>query len=159
MDRPRVYSPHIIQQRPAYGRKREDPIVNLSKDGKKKTYNVARLVALAFHGVPPDGMTVNHINCNWHDNRPENLEWVTMQANIDHARDHGIYPANIRSVTLESMDGIRYYFPNTVKACQFLNRNQHYLQKLKCQRKTTATNSDGQSFYIMNIGGDTHHSD
>ena len=159
MERPRVYSPHIIKQRPAYGRKREDPIVNLSKDGKKKTYNVARLVAMAFHGVPSDDMTVNHINCDWHDNRPDNLEWITIQENINHARDHGKYPANVRQVILEDTSGKQYCFKNMVQACQFLNRNQHYLQKLKCKRKTTATNSDGQSFYIINIGGDTYHSD
>ena len=43
---------------------------------------VHRLVAAAFHGRPSEGMQVNHINGVCMDNRPENLEYMTMQDNI-----------------------------------------------------------------------------
>lgn len=34
---------------------------------------------------------VNHKNCNKHDNRVANLEWVTWKENWEHGRDHGKY--------------------------------------------------------------------
>lgn len=59
-------------------------IVCLSKDGKSKAFGVHRLVASAFIPNPDGKNTVNHINCNRHDNRAENLEWLTWEENISH---------------------------------------------------------------------------
>jgi hypothetical protein len=47
--------------------------------------SVHRMVAMAFHGVPADGLEVNHINGIKTDNRPENLEWVTRLENVRHS--------------------------------------------------------------------------
>lgn len=60
--------------------------------GSQKLY-VHRLVAEAFHGAPQADMaykTVNHINGDKLDNRPENLEWATHKANAAHARKTGL---------------------------------------------------------------------
>jgi len=60
--------------------------------GSQKLY-VHRLVAEAFHGTPQDDMaykTVNHLNGDKLDNRPENLQWATYKTNNDHARDSGL---------------------------------------------------------------------
>ncbi len=65
-------------QRTAYS------IVCLSKDGKQKCFGVHQLVALAFLPNPKNKPQVNHINCNRHDNRAENLEWVTRDENLAH---------------------------------------------------------------------------
>lgn len=52
-----------------------------TKEHKRKTERIHRLVALAF--IPnPDGLPeVNHINCIRNDNRIENLEWVSRKDN------------------------------------------------------------------------------
>lgn len=47
------------------------------------TVRVHRIVATAFHGVPPTkGHVVDHIDTNKRNNRPENLRWVTRLENI-----------------------------------------------------------------------------
>lgn len=64
--------------------------VDLSKDDHKERFLIHRLVAFAFLGKPPyQDAHVNHKNFDGHDNRPENLEWVTPQENVDHAIRHG----------------------------------------------------------------------
>ncbi|MFG1501100.1 HNH endonuclease signature motif containing protein [Halobacteriovorax sp. XZX-3] len=43
---------------------------------------VHRIVATAFHGVPPqDDYIVDHIDTNCRNNRPENLRWITRLEN------------------------------------------------------------------------------
>ena len=53
----------------------------------RATWYVHRVVAETFLGGEHPGMDVNHKNGNKHDNRLENLEWVTRQENVIHARD------------------------------------------------------------------------
>lgn len=60
----------------------------LRPDGRKPmSICEHRMVALAFVDNPNPEVykTVNHINCDKYDNRPENLEWLDQQGQIDHA--------------------------------------------------------------------------
>lgn len=52
---------------------------------------VHQLVAEAFLGPCPEGCEVNHKDLDKLNNRPENLEYVTHQGNVDHAVAGGRY--------------------------------------------------------------------
>lgn len=57
----------------------------------RRKFRVHRIVAIAFHGLPPEGRPyVNHINGVPDDNRPENLEWVSPRGNHRHALATGL---------------------------------------------------------------------
>ena len=59
--------------------------VCLSKDGKKKKYLIHRLIMLHFVPNPSNLECVDHINRIKHDNRIENLRWVSKRDNIINA--------------------------------------------------------------------------
>ena len=64
--------------------------VNLHYDGNRKNYQIHRLVAMTFIPNPECKPEVNHKNGIKHDNRVENLEWVTGEENRKHAYDTGL---------------------------------------------------------------------
>tara|TARA_R110000824_G_scaffold325485_1_gene512394 strand:- start:125 stop:628 length:504 start_codon:yes stop_codon:yes gene_type:complete len=53
------------------------------RDGKQKMFLVHRLVAQTFIPNPDNKPEVDHINNNTHDNRLENLRWVTSLENSE----------------------------------------------------------------------------
>lgn len=58
--------------------------VGLSKEGKRKSLRVHRLVAEAFLKNPFNKPQINHINEIKTDNTVSNLEWVTQEENMNH---------------------------------------------------------------------------
>lgn len=64
--------------------------VNLKKKQIAKNQRVHRLVADSFIENPQNKPQVNHINGVKNDNRLENLEWVTLSENRQHAYDVGL---------------------------------------------------------------------
>jgi len=60
-------------------------IVSLSKDGKKHSITVHRLVLEAFVGPRPDGCVAHHKDRNCTNNALSNLEWATRS---EHSRLH-----------------------------------------------------------------------
>jgi hypothetical protein len=55
-----------------------------SSPKRPKSFLVHRLIAEAFLG--PSDLQINHKDGNKQNNRIENLEWVTVQQNVDHCR-------------------------------------------------------------------------
>jgi hypothetical protein len=66
--------------------------VGLHIDGKQKLIYLHKLLAEAFIPNPdPKKYTqVNHKDCNKQNNSLSNLEWVTHQENVQHARDNNL---------------------------------------------------------------------
>ena len=64
--------------------------VNLSSDGKTKSYFIHRIVAAAFVQNPDSKEFVNHKDGNKKNNCADNLEWCTRRENMAHAMSHGL---------------------------------------------------------------------
>ena len=86
--------------------------VSLRDDGQHITRYMHRLVADAFLEVDPalekngwdkTNLYVDHINCNKHDNRVENLEWVTPAENTKRAHKTGCVIPKMTEAQLEDV--------------------------------------------------------
>lgn len=55
--------------------------VSLVQNGIKKDYRVHRLVYMAFKGLIPEGMTIDHIDGNTKNNNISNLRCVSLSEN------------------------------------------------------------------------------
>lgn len=66
------------------------PHFTVGRNGKKRSICVHRLVALAFIPNPKNLAQVNHKNGIKTDNRVENLEWISVSQNINHAYATGL---------------------------------------------------------------------
>lgn len=96
---------------PRYGYVR----VGLSINGKSKGYFVHVLVLLAFKGRCPEGLESAHLNGVRHDNRIENLAYVTRKENHAHKKIHGTAQYGERQgqskLTEEAVQQIRLEYP------------------------------------------------
>lgn len=103
-----------------------DERVSLWKDGEEKTVLVSRLVALAWCEGYEDGMTVNHKDGNTLNNCSSNLEWVSLNGNINHAFDHCMYSTQ-KPCTLVSESGEETWYRSQAKASKSIGRSESYI--------------------------------
>ena len=119
--------------------------VSLWKNGTQKDWLVARLVAITFLGQPVgENNTVNHINGNRLDNRIENLEWLSLKKNIEHAFDNGLMP--YKKVRLFNND-CEMFFRSMSVASDYIGRSRGYISNQKQKGKTIKGN-DGKIYEI-----------
>lgn len=76
----------IIKQRIRNGYK----AVSLNKNGKSKSFNIHRLIAINFIKNENNKPCINHIDGNKLNNEIYNLEWVTHKENNNHAIKLGL---------------------------------------------------------------------
>lgn len=90
--------PRITTSRPMKGKllstatkdtKRYEKVC-LSYNGNYKYYKVHQVVARAFIDNPENKPQINHIDGNRHNNKVDNLEWVTSTENNSRAKKHGM---------------------------------------------------------------------
>ena len=93
-----IYPEGLIWSKPGKGRFLKQTVdkdgyhrVGLWQDGKGKFFSVHRLVAQAFIPNPDNKPDVDHWNQNTHDNRLENLRWVTA---LENGQNKGNYNTN-----------------------------------------------------------------
>lgn len=68
-------------------------MVRLYRDGGEwKQLRVCRLICEAFHGSPPVGYEVRHLNGHRSDDRADNLAWGTSAENSADMFRHGTAP-------------------------------------------------------------------
>lgn len=102
--------------------------VDLWKDGKNKTFLVARLVAYTFYekDINDHNTTVNHIDGNRFNNNLENLEIISLADNIRHAFNTGLMPYKKVKV-IRKGDNQEFIFRSMVKASEFIGMNKSYV--------------------------------
>lgn len=111
-------------------------LMDLYKEGKRRTWQVHTLVLTAFVGPCPDGMECLHRDGDPTNNRVENLRWGTSSQNrLDSVR-HGTHN-NARKTHCPS--GHEYTTENTYtypdgrrdcRTCRRLRTRQHYQRSL-----------------------------
>lgn len=109
-------------------------VVAVQIDGKRKKFLVHRLVGRAFVPGYKDGLTINHINGVKTDNRPENLEWVTLAQNTKLQWETGLASGQPRKLTSGKVRIIRELIklgvsPNKIAVLADVNPTLIYLIK------------------------------
>ena len=79
--------------------------------GIKKNITVHKQVALSFCEGWREGLQVNHKDGNKHNNRAENLEWVTASENVRH--DRYVLRNHVKAVGLFDGSRLKHLFPST----------------------------------------------
>lgn len=102
--------------------------VDLWKNGKPRTFLVARLVAFTFlnENIENHNLTVNHVDGNRFNNKLENLELISLKENIQHAFRTGLQ--NQIKVRIEDkITGTIIYPSSLCEGSQLINKNKSYL--------------------------------
>lgn len=108
--------------------------VDLWKNGKPKTYLVARLVASAFikNELSNNKLTINHIDGNRLNNKIENLEWCSISDNIKKGFETGLYSSQKKIKIINKITNEENIYRSLSLASQSIGFNNGYLS---CQIK------------------------
>lgn len=101
--------------------------VGLWKNGEETDWLVARLIAMTFIRIPNSEDTVNHIDGNRFNNHVENLEWVTLKENIQHAFRTGLMSTQHPTYLIEKKTYKIFSFRSEAEASRFLLRSSGYI--------------------------------
>lgn len=122
---------------------RSDARVSLWRDGKEKTWLVARLIGMAWCSGYAEWETINHINGDSLDNRAENLEWVSVGENIRKGFETGLY-SSVQDPVQLWCDGVTFNFASKAEASRFIGRSHSYVSNcMKLNRPITTQDGQG----------------
>lgn len=101
--------------------------IELWKDGKHKTFLVARLIETTFlEDLIETNLTVNHKDGNRLNNNVENLEWVTRGDNIRHAFETNLMPYKKIKIIDKRKNEVVFIGSKT-KASSYIGYNAGYI--------------------------------
>ena len=123
------------------------PEVGLSKDGRRRTFDVHVLVLLAFIGPRPANMECCHGDGNPANNSLLNLRWDTRSANVKDAVGHGTHFA-------PGLRGEAHSQAKLVEA-QVIEIRQRYAQKGITQTELGARFGVGQDTVSLIVNNKT----
>lgn len=103
-------------------------IVNLSKDGKSKSFYLHRLVAITWLPNPDNLPEVNHKNEDRGNCHVDNLEWCQHSYNIDYSKCKKVYCVELNRI-----------FNSIKEASRELNILQCNISAVLCGRGKTAS--------------------
>ena len=106
--------------------------IGLCKNGKQKTVRVHRLLALAFIPNPENKTDVDHINGIKHDNRLENLRWVTHKENMNgFMSNRGIYAEITKGCITKTKYGWQWKYYMSGKKKSKTMKSKEELEKFR----------------------------
>lgn len=94
---------------------------------------IHQLVIKSFLGNPPnDGLRYepNHMDGNKHNNRSDNLEWMTRSQNVLHAFETGLCTVGTRIVLKDIINDTETKFNTFSSLCRFLNLSRDSLRTI-----------------------------
>lgn len=108
--------------------------VDLWKNGKPKTYLVARLVASAFikNELSNNKLTINHIDGNRLNNKIENLEWCSLSDNIKKGFQTGLFSNQKKIKIINKITNEENIYRSLSLASKSIGFNKGYIS---CQIK------------------------
>ena len=103
--------------------------VDLWREGKFKTFLVARLVAFTFleQDINDLSLTVNHIDGNRFNNNISNLEIVTIKENIQHAFRTGLIHSAKKIKIINKITGTLIYPSSLAEGSKLIGFSNGYL--------------------------------
>ena len=144
----RVWKQRVLKQKVARNKKgRLDARVSLWKDGKEKTWLVARLVAMTWCAGYGEGLTVNHKDGNTTNNVASNLEWLSLKDNIRHGFSKGLYSSGI-SVSLKN-EHSELKFSSFAEASRYLGFCHGYIGNRMRRGKHDAVSVRGEKYTVI----------
>lgn len=114
---------------------RVDARITLRKNGRRKGFLVARLIARTWCPGYREGLTVNHIDGNTLNNRADNLEWITIRENIRKGFEDGQYSTTKAAVLVDRV-GNEQTFYSMAEASRFLGKNSGFLSMRMKRRQS-----------------------
>lgn len=109
-----------------------------TKDNRRKSYRVNRLVALSFIPNPMNYPIVNHINHNIGDNSVDNLEWCSISYNTKDGYNHNNYHFTKAIVVIKDGE-IVGKFSSIMECATFYDVTYFDISKVANNRKRPAT--------------------